>query len=543
MRLRLVADDFIVGSGFDVSYEAIDDPEPPRELTGGEIAGIVIGAVAGVLLVGLGAYCLATTLARRKREAEARREAELSAEALTWTREQAIEAVPESVIDEPSPAAVERLQQSAAMLDVKLGGKHALLFGREDGQRTPVNVELRDSVLLSNHGKTPVRYEISLPACEHTYALSARPGVGTLAAGEERRVALTLTLNYTTNVSRWLRVAFVEPAGEVLLPLRLEGEPSTRLDPDAVELYGDVLGDGAFGTVFRGRYRGTAVACKVPKNQTKLLPEQLAAFEQEIVLFEKLRNPYIVNFVGGSLVPGKLCLCTELLERGTVFALLHKAHLALVLKYKIALDAANALAFLHKSGVLYRDLKPNNMLVFSVSHNANVNAKLSDFGTAITVQDPFKPTAQRDGSVGTPAYMAPEAMSDSPVTAAMDVYSWAMFTYELLAEKAPFHSLKRVWDLPALVLDGLRPELDSEWNNKVSALISDAWLHKAERRPPATELVERITAIYQKERKRYEKTRRDKKSAAASASPAQTGDLQDLLDVRPKQVDAMVGAE
>jgi serine/threonine protein kinase len=79
---------------------------------------------------------------------------------------------------------------------------------------------------------------------------------------------------------------------------------------------------------------------------------------------------YIVNFVGASHVTGKLCICTELLERGTVFDLIHKAKVSLVLKVKMAHDTACALAFLHKNGVLYRDLKPDNLMVFSVSHSA-----------------------------------------------------------------------------------------------------------------------------------------------------------------------------
>lgn len=68
------------------------------------------------------------------------------------------------------------------------------------------------------------------------------------------------------------------------------------------------------------------------------------AFIDEIRMFEKLRNPYIVNFIGkyastaliflffkqlvsigASMVPGKLAICTELLQRGTVWELIRKA--------------------------------------------------------------------------------------------------------------------------------------------------------------------------------------------------------------------------
>lgn len=130
----------------------------------------------------------------------------------------------------------------------------------------------------------------------------------------------------------------------------------------------------------------------------------------------------------------KLCICTELLERGTVFDLIHRAKLSVVLKLKLAFDASSALAFLHKNGVLYRDLKPDNLLVFSVSHNASVNVKLSDFGTSITVDD-VKSARKHTGNVGTPVYMAPEVMASQAYNAKVDVYSLAMLIWELMSER------------------------------------------------------------------------------------------------------------
>ena len=108
--------------------------------------------------------------------------------------------------------------------------------------------------------------------------------------------------------------------------------------------------------------------------------------------------------------------------RGTVLELIQRARISLALKYKLMLDTASAVDFLHSNGVLYRDLKPDNLLVFSVSHNAGVNCKLSDFGTSRIVDDPKVPMQHTSG-IGTPIYMA--ARDDATCTrSACSAGSW-----------------------------------------------------------------------------------------------------------------------
>jgi serine/threonine protein kinase len=233
-----------------------------------------------------------------------------------------------------------------------------------------------------------------------------------------------------------------------------------------------------------------------------------------------------------------------------VFELIHKAKVSNVLKVKILIDAANALAYLHKNGVLYRDMKPDNLLVASVSHTAAVNVRLSDFGTAISVQDVNTP-ANHTGSIGTPAYMAPEIMANQPYNCKVDVYSLGMLCWEVFAEAVPFSFLKRVWDLPRLVLDGMRPELPQEWPKGVRDVISDCWLQAPDKRPAAENVATALERVFEPLKKEYEKNRKNKAAALVTdddgnvvpskSRTAGTGQLDRIIEMGARQVDEPTG--
>jgi len=84
---------------------------------------------------------------------------------------------------------------------------------------------------------------------------------------------------------------------------------------------------------------------KVLARQNELLKAQMGGFLKEIELMHKLRSPFIVNFIGASYVPGKLCVVTEFMGKGSVAYVLQKIKIEHVLRLKIAYDCAQAMAF------------------------------------------------------------------------------------------------------------------------------------------------------------------------------------------------------
>ena len=106
-------------------------------------------------------------------------------------------------------------------------------------------------------------------------------------------------------------------------------------------------------------------------------------------------------------------------------------------------DVARALAYAHAEGVVHRDIKPENILL------SGGTAVVTDFGIAKALsasrtldgsQQTGTTTAltQAGGSIGTPAYMAPEQAVGGDVDLRADIYAWGVVAYELLAGAHPF---------------------------------------------------------------------------------------------------------
>jgi serine/threonine protein kinase len=421
--------------------------------------------------------------------------------------------------DDSGEKAIE-LQTYNDTLGVQLGtpGQPLLSFGVAKSARYPVNVQLIERITLTNNSATDKNFAFYVPRDENRFKLVLVPGYGVIKPSESTQIEVRFTLLMTTTVSRKIKFE-VLGCGEQIIPLNVSGDVSTRLDPNEIDILGKPIGQGAFGTVYRGSYRGTQVAVKVLARQNELLKAQTEEFLKEIDLMHKLRSPFIVNFIGASYVPGKLCVVTEFMEKGSVAHILQKLKIEHVLRLKIAYDCAQAMAFLHNNGVMHRDLKPANLLVLSLSSSAEVSVKLADFGTSRTVTQIYQVGRYTNGW-GTPGYMAPELLARGEYSGKVDVYAFGILLLELYIQKDPFSFLKKVWDLPEIVLRGNRPEIPAECPPEYSALITQCWAHLPENRPSFPDLVELLAPLFQAERARSkENKRRIAESGGAAPGP------------------------
>lgn len=126
-------------------------------------------------------------------------------------------------------------------------------------------------------------------------------------------------------------------------------------------------------------------------------------------------------------------------------------------------QVADAMEYIHSKNIIYRDLKPGNVLVWEFPEpktqwnlTASVLIKLADYG----ISKHCTPEGAR-GSEGTPAFLPPEVIlhgGTASFTTQLDVYSYGMFMYYLFTYMGPFENEKNR-PISALLDEGRRPEL------------------------------------------------------------------------------------
>jgi eukaryotic-like serine/threonine-protein kinase len=198
------------------------------------------------------------------------------------------------------------------------------------------------------------------------------------------------------------------------------------------ELY-DVVGEGAFGRVYRGRDRrlDRVVAVKVIKPWWAEDPPWADTFEREARLLARVSDPGIVQIFDVGQAREGLYYVAELVEGESLASRLEHGALGAREAGEIAEQLCRALASAHTQGIVHRDIKPANVLL-----STKGQVKLGDFGVARLAEGSTSGTP--GGVVGTPRYMAPEQARGRNTTPATDVYSAGVVLYEMLSGAPPF---------------------------------------------------------------------------------------------------------
>jgi serine/threonine protein kinase len=207
---------------------------------------------------------------------------------------------------------------------------------------------------------------------------------------------------------------------------------------DAFEII-KVIGKGSFGKVFLVRDKSNSVlyAMKVLKKEYIIRKNQVEHTKTERSVLGYVHHPFIVGLNMAFQTASNLFFILDYCAGGELFF-----HLGKVGRFNedrskfYAAQIILALEYVHKKGVIYRDLKPENVLL-----DEHGNVRLTDFG--LSKEGVSDHSTGANSFCGTPEYIAPEVLNRQGHGRAVDWWSLGALLYEMITGLPPFYSRNR----------------------------------------------------------------------------------------------------
>jgi len=231
------------------------------------------------------------------------------------------------------------------------------------------------------------------------------------------------------------------------------------------------------------------VALKFLSPQLTADPAALARFEREAHAAAELTHPHIATVYAFEPDAASPFIAMELLAGPSLRERIAAGPFEVEEALAVARDVAAALAFAHRRGIAHRDIKPENLMF-----DEHGTIKVMDFGLArATMASKLTVTGT---SLGTPAYMSPEAIRGEPGPAG-DVFALGLVLYEMLARRRAYPGDNAMAIMFAIANDdpvplaGVRPDVPDD----VAALVNALLAKDPAARPDAATSAARLAAL------------------------------------------------
>ncbi|MGE0126860.1 MAG: SUMF1/EgtB/PvdO family nonheme iron enzyme [Blastocatellales bacterium] len=266
--------------------------------------------------------------------------------------------------------------------------------------------------------------------------LSTRPQIEVIENGAERGMHEVKKCNscgntYPENLSFCLNDGSPLVLIETMIGTVLDGR--YRLDK--------LIGEGGMGEVYRATHIhiDTQFAVKLLRPEFVANQTAIKRFQLEAKAAGRIHHPNAVRVTDFGVTPERIVyLVMELAQGKSLRSLVrNEKKLDYLRAINIVRQICGAVDAAHRSGVIHRDLKPDNILIEKVQNAERV--KVLDFGIAKLRETKTEGFLTQAGTIiGTPQYMSPEQCQSKPLDPSSDIYSIGVLLYEMLTGDVPF---------------------------------------------------------------------------------------------------------
>ncbi|KAK3544026.1 hypothetical protein QTP70_035039, partial [Hemibagrus guttatus] len=256
---------------------------------------------------------------------------------------------------------------------------------------------------------------------------------------------------------------------------------------------GDILGRGAYGTVYCGlTSQGQLIAVKqvtLDVSNSDTAEKEYERLEREVDLLKNLHHQNIVGFLGTALSGNVISILMEYIPGGSISSVLNRFG---PLPEKVFALYTNQIlegvAYLHDNRVIHRDLKGNNIMLMPSGV-----IKLIDFGCARRLNRVTRSGSRSDflKSVhGTPYWMAPEVINETGHGKKSDIWSIGCTVFEMATGKPPLAHMGKMAALFYIgAQKGLMPPLPDDFSIEAKGFVQACLTNDQKQRPSAADLL------------------------------------------------------